>query len=263
MIQGDIQKMMHPHYFLDILLCSLFFVTKHISPICNYFYSSTSSIKNNFNPCIMDWREKEILLFLGICITFKVKRETNYISAFKTITRFIKIASIALLIRSGPSAIVLTAIYIITCVCQFLYMPQPAINLNKRNNNIPFVFEPADLRIEMENLKSNLLKPSVHQNSQSTNTKDTIWVIYYWASWSPECKKFSPIFNKIANKYSISESTCLNFGTLDVSNINDELPLAYFDIDSSKISEQIPSIVLYINGVEKIRRPSYEDNYGT
>lgn len=82
------------------------------------------------------------------------------------------------------------------------------------------------------------------------------WVITFYAVWNPLCTSFAPIFAKLSSDYDLEN---LKFGKVDVGRYPDAAKT--FQIDDSSFSKQLPTIVLFQDGKEVMRRP-VKDNKG-
>jgi thioredoxin 1 len=74
--------------------------------------------------------------------------------------------------------------------------------------------------------------------------KDGIVLVDCWASWCDACKPFAPIFEKVASKF--SQHT---FGKIDTQSEK--------DLTSKLGIDNIPTLLLYRDGVLLFRQPGY------
>lgn len=83
----------------------------------------------------------------------------------------------------------------------------------------------------------------------SRDTKVT-WLITFYAVWNPTCASFAPIFAKISSDYHLDN---FKFGKIDVGRYPEAAKK--FHIDDSSFSKQLPTIILFQEGKEVMRRP--------
>lgn len=80
--------------------------------------------------------------------------------------------------------------------------------------------------------------------------KDTKWLVEFYASWSPPCVHIEPIFAQLSVKYSSSQ---FQFAKMDLGRwprIAKE-----FNISTSGMSKQLPTLIAFENGKEIGRIP--------
>lgn len=81
------------------------------------------------------------------------------------------------------------------------------------------------------------------------------WVVTFGTSWSLPCRQLSTTLASIANRYTTEK---LKFGRIDVS---DWPHLAKkYNIDVSSVTQQLPTVILFENGEEKVRLPQLVNN---
>ncbi|GAM19733.1 hypothetical protein SAMD00019534_029080 [Acytostelium subglobosum LB1] len=84
---------------------------------------------------------------------------------------------------------------------------------------------------------------------------DDFWLIEFYALWSPVSNYLATPMSTIANRY----NKTLHVGKVDVGRWK---PLtAKFHLDDSVRSKQIPSVILFRNGVELMRMPYRKHEY--
>lgn len=77
------------------------------------------------------------------------------------------------------------------------------------------------------------------------------WLVMFSAPWCPPCSDFSPIFAELSQTY--GDLPNLQFGKVDVSRYADVAKK--HDINTSTFTRQLPTLILFENGVEKDRQP--------
>lgn len=81
------------------------------------------------------------------------------------------------------------------------------------------------------------------------DTKVT-WLITFYTVWNPTCASFAPIFAKISSDYDLDN---FKFGKVDVGRYPDAAKK--YHVDDSSFSKQLPTIILFQEGKEVMRRP--------
>lgn len=83
--------------------------------------------------------------------------------------------------------------------------------------------------------------------------KRVIWIVEFFALWSPPCINFASDYRKISAKYSLEN---LRFGKIDVTR-NPEAAEKY-RINTSALSRQLPTLVMFKDGKAVMRRPTVD-----
>ncbi|XP_013404667.1 thioredoxin-related transmembrane protein 2-B isoform X2 [Lingula anatina] len=164
-------------------------------------------------------------MFLGCVIVLK-NRKTHSIKDFIDVgCMFAKIASIIMFFRQN----VLMAVgYGLLCLAHIAFLPKPMYS----GPELITYFRANGLREEL------------------SKDKRVTWLVEFYAAWSPACVNFAPVFSELSAKYSLDN---LKFGKLDVSRFTEEAK--EYGVDNSSWSKQLPSLILFENGKEKMRRP--------
>lgn len=79
---------------------------------------------------------------------------------------------------------------------------------------------------------------------------NTTWFITFYAVWNPTCANFAPIFAKLSSDYYLDN---LKFGKVDIGRYPDAAKK--YQIDDSSFSKQLPTVILFQDGKEVMRRP--------
>lgn len=80
--------------------------------------------------------------------------------------------------------------------------------------------------------------------------KKVKWLIEFYATWNPDCNEFASVFGELSAKYA---SKNLKFGKIDIARspkIADK-----YDVVASVTSRTLPTLILFKDGRENIRRP--------
>lgn len=87
------------------------------------------------------------------------------------------------------------------------------------------------------------------------NDKKVVWMVEMYTAWNPTCVDFASQFAEISAKYSLDN---LKFGKIDLTR-NPETAEKY-KINTSALSKQLPTLILFRNGKEDMRRPLVASN---
>lgn len=80
--------------------------------------------------------------------------------------------------------------------------------------------------------------------------KRVVWLVELYAAWSPPCVDFANIFGELSNKYSLNN---FRFAKVDLARNPDTA--TKYKINISTLSKQLPTVLLFMNGRETMRRP--------
>lgn len=84
--------------------------------------------------------------------------------------------------------------------------------------------------------------------------KRVTWLVEMYTSWSPPCINFSDHYSELSNKYSLDN---LRFGKVDLAR-SPETATKY-KINTSSLSKQLPTLILFQHGKPVMRRPVVND----
>lgn len=90
---------------------------------------------------------------------------------------------------------------------------------------------------------------------EEIRNKNVTWLIELYTAWSPPCIEFAHNFSELSAKYTLDN---LKFGKVDLSR-NPEAA-ERFKINTSSLSKQLPTLILFKNGREEMRRPIVNNN---
>ncbi|CAB1328119.1 unnamed protein product [Coregonus sp. 'balchen'] len=80
-----------------------------------------------------------------------------------------------------------------------------------------------------------------------------MWIIEFFANWSPECQSFAAVYADLSLKYNCAG---LKFGKVDIGRYGDVSKK--YKVSTSPLSKQLPSLVLFQGGKEVMRRPQVD-----
>lgn len=75
----------------------------------------------------------------------------------------------------------------------------------------------------------------------------------FYTVWNPACVTFAPVFAQLSAEYTL---TNLKFGKVDVGRYPDAGSKYY--VSDSSMSKQLPTVILFQEGKEVLRRPNVD-----
>ncbi|CAH1732879.1 hypothetical protein AGLY_014447 [Aphis glycines] len=222
----ELIALLKPYYWVNILLTCSYVFCKKTDIFCQYLFSPTEGT------CELDAKELEILLFLMIVVMIRTRKAGSvtmlpYISSSFLYT---KGANVLLWFYSDVRyGLLFTALVIAVSLC----LPEPTYS---GPENVLYFRSLATLE---EALKE--------------DKQHNVWLICFYTVWNPSCANFAPIFSKLSVEY---DTKYLKFGKIDISRYPDAA--IKYNISDSSLSRQLPTVIMFKNGVEELRRPSYD-----
>ncbi|CAG2169482.1 unnamed protein product [Oppiella nova] len=218
----ELKRLLRLHYLTNILLALSFVALKCLSPICDYLFTS----------CQLDYRETEIMFFTAVIIIFRTRKQgaVHLVPYVSTACMLAKMGNVLLYFMSDP---VYGVLYVSCCILHLLVLPEPSY---EGPEDISY-FRGEDFTQELE------------------NDKRVVWLIELYTAWSPPCIDFSSVFSELSGKYSLQN---LRFGKIDLAR--NEETAKHYKINTSALSKQLPTLILFRNGKEAMRRPTVNNN---
>jgi len=219
--KGELRQLFHPYYIINLMLAFSFLFVKLTRPICDILFSPGPEA------CELDMRETEILFFLAVVIMIR-SRKTGSISMIAYLSSgfmYAKCANLILFFMADPR---LGLVYTILFLLQGMMLPEPTY---KGPENIVY-------------FRGNSL------NEELNRDKNVVWMVTFYAAWSPACIDFTNIFSKLSNDYGLPN---LKFGKVDVGRFSDVA--AEYHINTSSLSRQLPTLIMFQDGKELGRVP--------
>lgn len=221
-LKKDFVLLVKPYYWVNILLSLSYILAKKTPGICSYLFTSVET------QCELDGRETEILFFLAIVVMIRT-RKTGSVTMINYLTSsfiYTKIANVILWTYSDYFyGIAFGVIFIITA----LVLPEPTYS---GPENVTYFRTAFALDDELQ------------------NNKNDVWLVTFYCVWQPSCVNFAPIFSELSSEYHLDN---LRFGKVDIGRFQDVAKK--YCISDSSLSRQLPTIILFKNGKEIIRRP--------
>ncbi|XP_072043677.1 thioredoxin-related transmembrane protein 2-like [Amphiura filiformis] len=202
-----------------LLLSISFTLLKNVRPLCTFVFEESD------HQCSLDWNETNIYFFLICTLVVKNRKGPSFDELLKKIFLFSKVANFLLFFYSDLR---LAILFSVACMVVVVTCPEP---IYKGPQEITY-FTHDTLQEELET------RPR------------TTWLIELYTSWSAKCQELATPFAQISNTYS---HTHLKFGKVDLGR-QQETAKEYL-IDTSATSSQLPTIILFQNGKEVMRKP--------
>ncbi|KAM5140881.1 thioredoxin-related transmembrane protein 2 [Mantella aurantiaca] len=213
-----------PYYLLSALLSASFLFIRKIPPVC----TALPSQREDGNPCDFDWREVEILMFLSAIIMMKNRRSITIEQHLGNIFMFSKVANTILFfrldLRMGLLYVTLCLVFLMTCKPPLYMGPEHIKYFNDK---------------------------TIEEEMQSD--RRVIWLVEFFANWSSECQSFAAIYAELSLKYNCAG---LKFGKVDVGRYPDVS--TRYNVSTSPLSKQLPTLILFQAGKEVLRRPQVD-----
>jgi len=224
----ELNQLVHPYYWINLILCLSFLGLRLIDPICHWTFGDTWESKKQ-EDCELDMRESEILFFLLVIIMVRSRKTgstssmTSYLSSGFVCA---KVANLILFFRRDPRYGLL---YSFLFALQAMLLPEPTY---KGPENITY-------------FRANGLEDELRRDPKVT------WLVTFYAAWSPSAVNFSPIFAKISANYGLPN---LKFGKIDVGRYP-EVAEKHL-ISTSALTRQLPTVIMFQEGKEVGRVPA-------
>jgi len=220
--KGELRQLFHPYYIVNLLLAFSFLFVKLTRPFCEILFAPSSEA------CELDMRETEILFFLLVVIMIR-SRKTGSVTMVAYLSSgfmYAKCANLILFFMADPR---LGLIYSLLFLLQGMMLPEPTY---KGPENIVY-FNSTSLKEEL-----------------ARDTK-VIWMVTFYAAWSPACINFTHVFAKLSADYGLAN---LKFGKVDVGRFAEVAE--EYHINTSSLSRQLPTVIIFQDGKELGRVPA-------
>ncbi|KAM6953362.1 thioredoxin-related transmembrane protein 2-B-like [Aplochiton taeniatus] len=218
--------LLKPYYLISVFMCVAFLLIRKTPGVCEHLATN----REDGNPCDFDWREVEILMFLSAIVMMKNRRAITLEQHIGNLFLFSKVANVILFFRLD---IRLGILYLAMCIA-FVMTCKPPMYMGPE-----YIKYFSDKTIDEELEKDGRIA----------------WLVEFYANWSSDCQSFAPVFADLSLKYNCSG---LRFGKVDIGRYG-EVSQRY-KVSASPLAKQLPSLVLYQDGQEVMRRPMVDAN---
>lgn len=218
----DLVLLIKPYYWVNIALSFSYLLAKKIPGVCSYLFSRNESV------CELDGRETEILFFLAIVVMIRT-RKTGSVTMINYLTSSFIYTKIANLILWTYADCLYGIVFGVIFIISALMIPEPTYSGPEKVTYFRSEFALDD---ELE------------------SSKNVFWLVAFYTVWNPACVNFAPVFSDISSDYHLDH---LRFGKVDIGRfptIGER-----YHISDSSMSRQLPTVILFENGKEKLRRP--------
>lgn len=221
----DFQLLSKPYYWVNIFLSFSYMLAKKTPGVCHYLFSTKEDI------CEFGGREVEILFFLAIIVMIR-SRKTGSVTMINYLTSSFIYTKVANLILWAVADVLYGVIFLIAFVVLAMLIPEPTY---KGPEHVTY-FRNAQIFEE-----------------ELARDKRVTWIICFYTAWNPSCVNFASIFSQLSSEYYLEN---LKFGKIDVGRFPDSA--RKYTINDGSLSRQLPTIILFKQGKEVDRRPSYD-----
>lgn len=224
----DLKTLLKPYYWLNLLMSFSYVIAKKVPILCQYTFPNSES------KCELDARESEILLFMMVVVMIRSRKSgsltmINYLTAS---FMYCKVASLVLWTFADMRTGILYAILFLVLA---IWVPEPTYN---GPSNVVY------------------FRTALSLEDEISRNKNITWLICFYTAWNPSCANFAPLFAQLSAEYGVDN---LKFGKIDVGRYPEAAKK--FAISDASTSKQLPTLILFRNGEEVIRRP-YVDAKG-
>lgn len=224
----DFKLLLRPYYYINIFLSLSYLFAKKLPLLCGYMFAPSET------QCELDSRESEILFFLMIVVMIRTRKagSVTMISYLSSSFMYTKVANLILWfyadVRYG-------LVFGVVFVLVGLLLPEPTYS---GPENIVYFRTATGLEEELQ------------------RDKRVTWLVTFYTAWNPACANFAPVFAQLSAEYFLDN---LKFGKIDVGRYPEAAKKHH--ISDSSMSKQLPTVILFREGKEVIRRPT-ADNKG-
>lgn len=218
----DFVLLAKPYYWVNIVLSVSFLLARKTPGLCSYLFTTAES------QCELDTRETEILFFSAIVVIIRT-RKTGNVTMINYLTSSFIYAKIANLILWSYADSVYGIVYGVAFGIAALVLPQPT-------------YSGPDKVI--------YFRTAFGLDDELQKDKNIVWMVAFYCVWQPSCVNFAPIFSELSAEYELEN---LRFGKVDIGRFPETAKQYY--ISDSSMSRQLPTVILFKNGKEVLRRP--------
>ncbi|XP_066907526.1 thioredoxin-related transmembrane protein 2 homolog [Halyomorpha halys] len=221
-LKRDLKLLLKPYYIINLLMSLGYLVAKKMPGVCNILFSSAKPV------CELDSRETEILFFLAVVVMIR-SRKTGSVTMLNYLTSSFVYTKIANLILWFYSDVRMGLVYGVLFVLLGLLVPEPTYS---GPDKVTYFRTASGLEDEIN------------------NDKRVVWLIAFYTAWNPSCVNFAPVFSQLSADYDLDN---LKFGKIDIGRYPEAA--VKYHINDSSLSKQLPTIILFKDGKEAVRRP--------
>lgn len=226
----DLILLIKPYYWVNILLSVSYLLAKKAPGLCSYLFTATKKAESE-SACELDSRETEILFFLAIVVMMRT-RKAGSVTMINYLTSSFLYTKVANVILWGYADYLYGMIFAVVFILSALILPEPTYS---GPENVTYFRTATALDDELQ---------------QQKEKQQVVWLVCFYCVWQPSCVNFAPIFSELSAEYHLEN---LRFGKIDVGRFPDTGKKHY--VSDSPMSRQLPTVILFKNGQEILRRP--------
>ncbi|KAK7580390.1 hypothetical protein V9T40_001019 [Parthenolecanium corni] len=219
---NDLKTLLKPYYWINILMSFSYLIAKKTPILCQYTFPHSEA------KCELDGRESEILLFMLIVVMIR-SRKSGSVTMINYLTASFMYCKVASLVLWTYADVRTGLIYAVLFLVLAIWIPEPTYN---GPSNVVY------------------FRTAVSLEDELAKSKNVTWLICFYTAWNPACANFAPVFAQLSAEYGLDN---LKFGKIDIGRYPEAA--RKFGISDASTSKQLPTLVLFKNGEEKLRRP--------
>ncbi|XKL67524.1 hypothetical protein PGB90_003015 [Kerria lacca] len=223
--KDDLKTLLKPYYWINILMSFSYLLAKKMPVVCSYTFPKSDVL------CELDGRESEILLLTLIVVMIR-SRKSGSLTMINYITASFMYCKVANLVLWTYADIRTGILYAVLFLVLAIWIPEPTYN---GPSNVVY------------------FRTAVSLEDEISRNKYITWLICFYTTWNPSCANFAPIFAQLSAEYGLNN---LKFGKIDVGRYPDAAKK--FEISDASTSKQLPTLILFKNGEEVLRRPTFD-----
>jgi thiol-disulfide isomerase/thioredoxin len=241
-------RFVRPYYILNVAVLALYGAARA------YWLPEDADI---FKPDATGvTREGTVLMCLTIVCASRLLSAPSLDAWFGTFFLFARVAVTALLFMSRPG---LVPYFALTWAFVWLAARQPAADDDAGtfylNHNSLRTKAMTGRAVKWSPGGDGRPEPTIITDPAELDVPTRVWVVEFYTNWSPPCVQFAPVYADLAASYGNGAGLRdgLNFAKLDLTRW--QSVAADMGIDVRGTSTQLPTIVVFEEGVEVARVP--------
>jgi thiol-disulfide isomerase/thioredoxin len=248
--QPSYSRFLKPYYIINLLLVFAY-------PISRYFYTKAHLRAVMKEDMFGYTKEDGILLTLAVITIIKWRKSCTIDHFFAEVFWLAKIAEISLYFFVDFAVCLY---YVLACTMLYLFFRTPKYDGPNKMVRIKSQEHFEELVLS----KKPSMSDSRYQEARDKNRNDNkdmsemnMWLVLFFADWAETCVFTKPIWAEYSIKYSTKK---MRFAEVDVAN-QKELADEY-TINTSVMSRQLPTLIMFEDGKEVLRFPPIDDKTG-
>ncbi|KAL1917998.1 uncharacterized protein VTP21DRAFT_3264 [Calcarisporiella thermophila] len=214
-------RLLHPHYILNLLLSSAWFLLRH-TPLSQHYLPEAEGFE----------REYKIYIPITLMLLLKLRSVVSAEEAVSVVFLYAKVINLALFYWYGRWWILLSLA--LAYILVFAIIPQP-----------PYRGPTNVVELTGEDF-AGISTPKKLETVEEENVK---WIVLMYATWNAACRNFEPVVARTSLKYTKS----VKFGKIDVEKYPGVAESVQINTDPT--SFDLPTLVMFQSGKEIKRLP--------